>query len=58
MNYVFFTEKETNKSVAVNTKNVSLVRDGIHNVQLTFLDGSVLYVTEDYLDVVARLNNP
>ena len=58
MYYVFFTEKESNKSIAVNVKNVNLVRDEKDATQLVFVDNYVLYVTDDYWDVVARLNNP
>jgi hypothetical protein len=58
MSFVFFTEKGTNHSIAVNVKNVSLVRDVGGVVQLVFVDNAVLYLADDYLDTVARLNNP
>jgi hypothetical protein len=58
MNYVFFTEKDTNQSIAVNVRNVNLVREMRGTTQLVFKDNYVLYVLDDYLDVVARLNNP
>ena len=58
MNYVFFTEKDTNESVAVNVRNVNLVRNTEKSVQLTFFNNSVLYLNEEFLDVVSRLNNP
>ena len=58
MYYVFFTEKDNNKSIAVNVKNVNLVCDEKYATQLVFVDNYVIFVTDDYLDVVARLNNP
>lgn len=58
MAFVYFTEKDTNQSVAVNTKNVSMVREKRSFCELVFVDNTVLYIADPYLDTVARLNNP
>lgn len=58
MAFVYFTEKDTNQSVAVNTKNVSYVRERRSFCELVFVDNAVLFISDPYLDTVARLNHP
>lgn len=52
----FFTEKNTNLSIAINPNQVVYVLDHIEGTKVTLNDGSCHFVTEDYLIVVSRLN--
>jgi len=58
MNYIHLTDCETNSTVAVNCKNVSMVKEHEKYTIIIFGSNHVLFVKEDYLDVVSRLNNP
>lgn len=57
MDFVYFTDNETGSSVAVNRRNVSVVKEHTSYTIIIF-GANVLFVKEDYLDVVSRLNNP
>jgi hypothetical protein len=54
--FKYFTDKETNQSIAVNPSRVKYVRDFGMGPKLVFDDGSYIIVMESYLDAVARLN--
>ena len=51
-----FTEKDTGASVAVNVNNVRLVREFTGATKIIFVDSSYVIVTDQYLEVVSRLN--
>lgn len=51
-----FTEKDTGASVAVNVHNVRLVREFSESTKIIFVDSSYVIVTDQYLEVVSRLN--
>jgi len=56
MTLKFFSEKETNVSVAVNTDAVKYVREFQNATKIIFDDSSYLVVSDTYLEAVARLN--
>jgi len=58
MAFIYFSEKDTNKSIAINTKNVIFVQPISGGSTLTLVTGGNIFVSDEYLDTVARLNNP
>lgn len=52
----YFTEKNTNISVAVNPNNVLYVKETKYATELFFIDSSYIAVTDSYLDTVCRLS--
>ena len=52
----FFTDKDTQQSVAVNPDSIRVVCDLGIGPKIVFIDSSYLVVTEPFLEVVARLN--
>lgn len=54
--FKFFTDKETNQSIAINSNRVDYVRDHNLGTKIVFTDRSYLIVSDSYLDTVARLN--
>jgi hypothetical protein len=53
----YFTEKNTNASVAVNPQNVASVRESSGGCILYMVDGTVIKIMEQFLDTVTRLND-
>lgn len=58
MSYIFVTEQTSNQSVAINSNNVNMVKELRIGSQIVFVDNSVIYVSDEYLDLVARLKHP
>lgn len=56
MQFKFFTKKTFDRSIAVNKDNVIFVEDTPNGTCITMSDGNYFEVTENYLQVVARLN--
>jgi hypothetical protein len=54
--FKFFTDKETNQSIAINSNRVDYVRDHNLGTKIIFSDRSYLVVSDPYLETVARLN--
>jgi hypothetical protein len=54
--FKFFTDKETNQSIAINSNRVDYVRDHNLGTKIIFSDRSYLVVNDPYLETVARLN--
>lgn len=56
MTLKYFSEKESNASVAVNSDAVKYVREFQGATKIIFDDSSYLIVSDSYLEAVARLN--
>lgn len=56
MLFKYFTEKETNISVAVNPNNVLCVKEVKYGTLILFTDAVFITVNEPYLETVTRLS--
>lgn len=56
MLFKFFTEKETNISVAVNPNNVLSVKEIGIGTTIYFNNSSQIVIKENYLETVTRLS--
>lgn len=56
MKFKYFTNKDSNQSVAVNPDNVKYVKESPIGTTLVFDDGEYIVVTDGYMDVATRLS--
>lgn len=56
MLFKYFTEKETNISVAINPNNVLCVKEVGYGTLILFTDAVFITVNEPYLETVTRLS--
>lgn len=56
MLFKYFTDKDSNISVAVNPNNVLCVKEVDYGTTICFLDNSYIVVNENYLETVTRLS--
>jgi hypothetical protein len=57
MLFKYFTEKNTNFSIAVNPQNVKYIRElGDGGCMISFNDGKEIKITEKLIDTATRLS--
>ena len=56
MRFKMFSENDSRQSVSINPENVKYVRETPQGVKVVFIDNSYVFVSDSYLDTVARLN--
>lgn len=56
MLFKYFTDKDSNNSIAVNPNNVLYVKELGIGTTISFVDGSYVLVKELYLETVTRLS--
>lgn len=56
MLFKYFTEKETNNSIAINPNNVSFVKETTNGAIINFNNGNFVFVADDYMGTVTRLS--
>ena len=56
MMFKYFTDKDTNQSVAINPQNVLCVKEIGHGTKIIFNDSSYVTVVESQMEAVTRLS--
>lgn len=52
----YFTDKDTDKSIAINPEAVKFIIEHAGGTKVVFNDSGYIHVTDSYLETVARLS--
>jgi L-fucose mutarotase/ribose pyranase (RbsD/FucU family) len=56
MLFKYFTDKDTNQSIAINPQNVLCVREMGYGTKIIFIDSSYVSVVESQMETATRLS--